>query len=372
MFTAFKLTNNGKALHIGAVNGNSIKFTKVAFGDGVEKTNYLEATELSNVVTSVPFTSYDNTKQNILNLKWELDTSKIPKSFDWCEYGLYAEDKDGNEVLYAYAYDNAPARLEKMEQGVIALYVGYVTVTITDTDDITVAVGDYDTVTVNQFKEHTENYENPHNVTAQQIGLGNVENVSPSDAIPEFAEESRFLNINSGETSSVLWGKVKKAISTLSNHLLDKNNPHNVIWRHIFSSSNEALPVEYGGTGVSSLSSIGIEPLQDYKSQVTFGAVFYNFYNCQFYRKNGIVTVTVTCQINKDVNGDAQAGDAILTLPVGMRPANQLSVIGIASNKEIFTVAINPDGQAIFYSFGSLSIPQATHIRFSATYPAVY
>ena len=96
MFTAFKLTNNGKALHIGAVNGNSIKFTKVAFGDGVEKTNYLEATELSNVVTSVPFTSYDNTKQNILNLKWELDTSKIPKSFDWCEYGLYAEDKDGN------------------------------------------------------------------------------------------------------------------------------------------------------------------------------------------------------------------------------------------------------------------------------------
>lgn len=55
-----------------------------------------------------------------------------------------------------------------------------------------------------------------------------------------------------------------------------------------------------------------------------------------------------------------------------MRPANQLSVIGIASNKEIFTVAINPDGQAIFYSFGSLSIPQATHIRFSATYPAVY
>ena len=42
---------------------------------------------------------------------------------------------------------------------------------------------------------------------------------------------------------------MKKAISTLSNHLLDKNNPHNVIWRQIFSSSNEALPVEYGGTG---------------------------------------------------------------------------------------------------------------------------
>ena len=76
MFTAFKLTNNGKALHIGAVNGNSIKFTKVAFGDGVEKTNYLEATELSNVVTSVPFTSYDNTKLKRQKLKSEKSKNK--------------------------------------------------------------------------------------------------------------------------------------------------------------------------------------------------------------------------------------------------------------------------------------------------------
>ena len=113
MFTAFKLTNNGKALHIGAVNGNSIKFTKVAFGDGVEKTNYLEATELSNVVTSVPFTSYDNTKQNILNLKWELDTSKIPKSFDWCEYGLYAEDKDGMRFFMLMLMIMHPQGLKK-------------------------------------------------------------------------------------------------------------------------------------------------------------------------------------------------------------------------------------------------------------------
>ena len=267
MFTAFKLTNNGKALHIGAVNGNSIKFTKVAFGDGVEKTTYLEATELSNVVTSVPFTSYDNTKQNILNLKWELDTSKIPKSFDWCEYGLYAEDKDGNEVLYAYAYDNAPARLEKMEQGVIALYVGYVTVTITDTDNITVELGEYDTVTVNQFKEHTENANNPHNVTAEQVGLGKVENVSPSDAVPKFTEANRFENVSSGDKTSTLWGKVQKAISSLLHHMADRNNPHNVTAVQIGAaktshnhSANDItsgiLGVNKGGTGVTSITQL--------------------------------------------------------------------------------------------------------------------
>jgi hypothetical protein len=250
MFTSFKLTNNGKAMHIKSVFGDSIKFTKVAFGSGAKPDDFAQMNELNNVVVSVPFVSYDDTtNQNILNLKWELDTSEISNSFTWSEYGLYAEDKDGNEFLYAYAYDDTPITIDKIEQGVVSLYVGYVTVSITDTDNITVELGEYDTVTVNQFKAHTENANNPHNVTAEQVGLGKVENVSSSDAVPKFTEANRFENISSGDKTSTLWGKVKKAISTLSNHLLDKNNPHNVIWRQIFSSSNEALPVEYGGTG---------------------------------------------------------------------------------------------------------------------------
>ena len=36
MFTSFKLTNNGKAMHIKSVFGDSIKFTKVAFGSGAK------------------------------------------------------------------------------------------------------------------------------------------------------------------------------------------------------------------------------------------------------------------------------------------------------------------------------------------------
>lgn len=156
MFTSFKLTNNGKAMHIKSVFGDSIKFTKVAFGSGAKPDDFAQMNELNNVVVSVPFVSYDDTtNQNILNLKWELDTSEISNSFTWSEYGLYAEDKDGNEFLYAYAYDDTPITIDKIEQGVVSLYVGYVTVSITDTDNITVELGEYDTVTVNQFKAHT-------------------------------------------------------------------------------------------------------------------------------------------------------------------------------------------------------------------------
>lgn len=270
MFTSFKLTNNGKAMHIKSVFGDSIKFTKVAFGSGAKPDDFAQMNELNNVVAIVPFVSYDNTtNQNILNLKWELDTSEISNSFTWSEYGLYAEDKDGNEFLYAYAYDDTPITIDKIEQGVVSLYVGYVTVSITDTDNITVELGEYDTVTVNQFKAHTENANNPHNVTAEQVGLGKVENVSPSDAVPKFTEANRFENVSSGDKTSTLWGKVQKAISSLLNHMADRNNPHNVTavqigaakTSHNHSANDIAsgiLGVERGGTGHYNLSTFVI------------------------------------------------------------------------------------------------------------------
>ena len=69
MFTSFKLTNNGKAMHIKSVFGDSIKFTKVAFGSGAKPDDFAQMNELNNVVVSVPFVSYDDTtNQNILNL----------------------------------------------------------------------------------------------------------------------------------------------------------------------------------------------------------------------------------------------------------------------------------------------------------------
>lgn len=265
MFTSFKLTNNGKAMHIKSVFGDSIKFTKVAFGSGAKPDDFAQMNELNNVVVSVPFVSYDDTtNQNILNLKWELDTSEISNSFTWSEYGLYAEDKDGNEFLYAYAYDDTPITIDKIEQGVVSLYVGYVTVSITDTDNITVELGEYDTVTVNQFKVHTENANNPHNVTAEQVGLGKVENVSPSDAVPKYTEANRLENVSSGDKTSTLWGKVQKAISSLLNHMADRNNPHNITAVQIGAaktshnhSANDitsgVLSVERGGTGTASL-----------------------------------------------------------------------------------------------------------------------
>lgn len=82
--------------------------------------------------------------------------------------------------------------------------------------------------TLNTLNEHTKNTENPHKVTAQQVGLGNVPNVTTDNQTPTFTQSSTLSEINSGEKLSILFGKIKKAIVDLISHLANTNNPHSV------------------------------------------------------------------------------------------------------------------------------------------------
>lgn len=82
--------------------------------------------------------------------------------------------------------------------------------------------------TLNTLNEHAKNTENPHKVTAQQVGLGNVPNVTTDNQTPTFTQSSTLSEINSGEKLSTLFGKIKKAIVDLISHLANTNNPHSV------------------------------------------------------------------------------------------------------------------------------------------------
>lgn len=53
------------------------------------------------------------------------------------------------------------------------------------------------------------------NLTAADIGLGNVPNVTTNDQAPTFTQAATRENIASGETNSTLWGKVKKWLADL-------------------------------------------------------------------------------------------------------------------------------------------------------------
>lgn len=89
---------------------------------------------------------------------------------------------------------------------------------------------------------HTNNTDNPHSVTASQVGLGNVPNVATNDQTPTYTAASTLATLVSGEKLSVSMGKIMKAITELISHIGNKSNPHNVTAAQV-----SALPLT-GGT----------------------------------------------------------------------------------------------------------------------------
>ena len=66
---------------------------------------------------------------------------------------------------------------------------------------------------------HMSNKSNPHTVTKEQIGLGNVPNVTTNDQTPTYTESSTLANLTSGEKLSAAFGKLKKAVTDLIAHV---------------------------------------------------------------------------------------------------------------------------------------------------------
>ncbi len=96
--------------------------------------------------------------------------------------------------------------------------------------------------------QHIGDESNPHNVTAAQVGLGNVPNKSTNDQQPTFTEASALTELTSGEKLTLMLGKIATAIKNLISHLGNKSNPHGVT-----AAQAGAVPTK-GGTMTGNLS----------------------------------------------------------------------------------------------------------------------
>ena len=90
---------------------------------------------------------------------------------------------------------------------------------------------------------HLTSVTNPHSVTATQVGLGSVPNVATNDQTPTYTEASSNTALSSGEKLSVAFGKIAKAINSLISHLASTSNPHKV------TASQVGAVKEGGGIG---------------------------------------------------------------------------------------------------------------------------
>jgi hypothetical protein len=85
----------------------------------------------------------------------------------------------------------------------------------------TAYAGDKGKTTTDKVNGHIANTANPHNVTKSQLGLENVDNVSTNNQIPTYTVASNNTALVSGETLTIAFGKIAKAISSLITHLAD-------------------------------------------------------------------------------------------------------------------------------------------------------
>lgn len=74
---------------------------------------------------------------------------------------------------------------------------------------------------VKSLIDHVNNANNPHKVTKQQIGLDNVENKAFIDQTPTFTEATALASINSGEKMSVILGKIKRLFTSYNNRVVN-------------------------------------------------------------------------------------------------------------------------------------------------------
>ncbi|MGN0444257.1 MAG: hypothetical protein ACI4F5_06565 [Acutalibacteraceae bacterium] len=260
------LTGAGTSMLIRAISGGEqLTFTKFKIGNGNEG-NISTITDLSNPLVDFGIIDIDKSNPGFCKIVGKFSDADIDSDFQLREFGLFAKIGDEEELLYAYAYDGNNAGMLKAHGS---------EVTCEQTVSMIIAVGEAEHVTAilsesalfaskEEFDSHVNNTGNPHNVTAQHIGLDNVPNVSTNDQTPTYTAAKTLSNLSSGEKMSTAFGKIAKAVSSLISHLTNTSNPHGVTISQISAAAAShshstadittgTLSATRGGTGSTSI-----------------------------------------------------------------------------------------------------------------------
>lgn len=256
-----KVTDFGQALLIKALSNESpINFVSMKFGNGTEPDDYTALTDLVNPLLECSIARMEK-GDNYIQLVSVFDNSNVDTDFALTEIGVFAEDSELGKGMYAYvnqADESEPVygpQSSKLKETTVAVQI-----IVDDTENVTATIKSLSYATKADLDDHIHDYQNPHKVTAEQVGLGNVENVKTGDAQIDFKAAAEAKNIESGETVSTVFGKLYTALKALLAHLTDYNNPHKVTpfginaaavgHQHSASDINAGtLSVTRGGTG---------------------------------------------------------------------------------------------------------------------------
>ena len=162
-FNNLALTVNGYKALLAAQTGATLELSKIGLGSGTS-TNSTSLTNLvkPELILPISETKTDSTS-GLLTIIAKMTNESITAGFYWRETGLFYEDSEGKDVLFAYAsvtdqYDYIPAYSDQR-------YVKHIRIAniITDSADIEVKEKEgllyVDTLTFKEFKENLFSYD---------------------------------------------------------------------------------------------------------------------------------------------------------------------------------------------------------------------
>ena len=268
-----RITNDGYALHILAMDGVGINFSKIVMGNGDAPAQYRSLHDLVNPLEEMQIERIE-TQNEYANLTAIFNNTNTPASFEWTEVGIFCTNPDStveeplDDILYAYGHyqfddDETEGAAFIPAHGAEAFEIKLMyKIYIGELEDITAAISDsVELATKRDLLNHVSE-SNPHNTTAADVGLGKVPNVETNNQTPTYDIPESIQELSSGEKLGVAFGKIAKAVSGLILHLADSvkhitsdernswNNKSDKGHKHSTTDiTSGTLQIERGGTG---------------------------------------------------------------------------------------------------------------------------
>lgn len=270
------MTDVGNALQA-KVNAGQTKltFTKIKVGSGVNATNPLA---LTDVISSKWETTNIIVKREgkIVSVDTFITNSGITEAFRMSEIGLFANDPDKGEILYAYLTDPEPDRMPAEGGAVVVSQELTIGMMFSNTGNVSLTVNMGALVNQEQLKEHNSSTSSHSPITDQIkaiLGSTNWKDVPASTLVTiknllgQGAIVASKLDANAGFVKfangfTIQWGR--------DNYDSDERS-HWVTFPISFSECYSAVPSIIGGSSDSikiyNINKTGFEKVSYYNFQ---------------------------------------------------------------------------------------------------------
>lgn len=335
-------TEKGQALMIKMLTRTEkIKFTKICASNEKYNESQLESlTTLYDIRQTGVVSKLTQVDEVTIKIETAFTNTGLDDGYYMRTLGLYALDPDKGEILYAVCIalgDNCymPPDNGKASTGV---YINmYQTVEIADNVLLNVDSGVFATIGDIQeltqlLNNHAENTNNPHNVTKQQLGLGDVDNTSdlskPVSVPVQEALDAYYAQLTAytdKEIADLIDGAptTMDTLKEVHDAIEENKDVQEALDAAIGAKANQsefdshvaavASSTAYGHVKVdNAMSSTSENPVQNKVVQTAL---------TKLATKQTIETVTITTKY------DATLAEATVNIPAGVKNSNYILVI---------------------------------------------